>query len=139
MVFRKLFDITVYETANFEVSQDWEVPIPGFFIVAPKRKVSSIVDFSDKESKELMDVIRKIRKVMKDVLKIKEVSLFQDEKTKFNFHIWILPRYNWMDKVSKGIGSLLPILKYAKDNMGSDKHIKEVEKAAQKVKEYLIR
>ena len=44
MVFKKTFDIIVYETENFVVQQDWEVPIIGFFVLAPKRKVKSITE-----------------------------------------------------------------------------------------------
>jgi diadenosine tetraphosphate (Ap4A) HIT family hydrolase len=135
MSFKKLFDITVYETDNFNVGQDWETPISGFFILAPKRKIKSITDFTKEESHELIDVLLKIRNAMRTVLKIKEVFIFQEEKTNFNFHIWILPRYNWMDKI--GNNSLREILEYAQENMKSTKDIKEVEEAARKVKEYL--
>ena len=39
MTFNPIFKgLTILETKNFEVNQDWEVPIPGFFIVAPKKK-----------------------------------------------------------------------------------------------------
>lgn len=137
MTFKKLFDITLYETGNFEINQDWEVPIPGFFILASKRKLKSITELSHKESHELIDILRKTRKAMRIVLKISEISLFQEEKTGFNFHIWILPHYNWMDKL--GTNSLKEILKYAQENMSSDKNIKSVEEAAKKVKEYLNR
>ena len=132
MVSKKLFDITIYETDNFEVNQDWEVPIPGFFILSPKNKIKSITEFTDGESHELIDILRKIRNAMRTVLKIKEVSIFQEEKTKFNFHIWILPQYDWMKE-----NSLKEILKYAQKNMKSSKIMKEVKEAAEKVKEYL--
>lgn len=135
MVFKKLFDITIYETDNFNIGQDWETPISGFFILSPKRKIKSITDFTKEESHELMDVLLKIRNAMRTVLKIKEVFIFQEEKTNFNFHIWILPRYNWMDRI--GNNSLGKILEYAQENMKSTKDIKEVEEAARKVKEYL--
>ncbi len=135
MTLKKLFDITIYETDNFKVSQDWEIPISGFFILAPKRKVKSITDFTKEESYEMIDILRKIRDTMKIVLKIKEVSIFQEERTKFNFHIWILPRYYWMNKIKNN--SLKEILKYAQKNMKTTRNIKEVEKLAKKVKDYL--
>jgi diadenosine tetraphosphate (Ap4A) HIT family hydrolase len=137
MSIKKLFDITVFETENFEVNQDWEIPIPGFFILAPKRKVKSITDFSLDESHELIDTLRKIREAMKAVLRINEVSIFQEERTEFNFHIWILPHYDWMDKIKTD--SLKEIWRYAKENMADEKNIKEVKEAAEKVKKCLAK
>jgi diadenosine tetraphosphate (Ap4A) HIT family hydrolase len=143
MVFEKTFDITIYETTNFKVSQDWEVPIIGFFILSPKRKIKSLTELSKEESYELIDILRKVRKAMYDVLKIKEICIFQDEKTKFDFHIWILPRYDWMDSIGykpiKEMPSLKEILKYAEGNMKSPENVRKVKKAAKKVKEYLDR
>ena len=79
---------------------------------------------------------------MNKILKIKEICIFQDEKTKFDFHIWILPRYDWMDKIGhqpiKEIPSLKEILKYARKNMKTSKNITAVKNAAKKVKKYLV-
>ncbi len=135
MTFKKIFNITIFETDNFEVNQDWEVPIPGFFILASKHKTKSITDFSDIESHELIDLLRKTRRAMKKILKINKVYIFQEEETKFNFHIWILPRYKWMDKLK--INSLKGILKYAQENMITTKNVKKVKETALKVKKYM--
>ena len=134
MVLKKLFNITIYETKSFQVNQDWEVPIPGFFIIAAKRKCKSITDLTEEESRELIAIIRKIRVGMKKSLKIKEVCLFQDEMSS-HFHLWLLPRYSWMKKV--GYYSFGSILKYAKENMKKEKNIQEVKQAAYNVKKYL--
>jgi len=135
MSFKKLFDIIIYETDKFEVNQDWEVPIEGFFILAPKRKVRSITEFSDEEAHELVDVLRKIREAMRRVLGIDQVYIFQEEKTKFGFHVWVLPRYGWMSKIKDN--SLRGILKYAEDNLKSADDLRRVKEAAHKVKKYL--
>ncbi len=55
-------DETILETKLFNVGQDWEVPIPGFFIVAPRRKVRSLSDFTDEEAVQFVIIVRKIRK-----------------------------------------------------------------------------
>ncbi len=121
----------------FGVHQDWEMPIPGFFILSPKRKIRSVSEFTDEESIEFINLLRKVRKGMEEVLGIKDVYLFQNEDTKHNFHLWIFPRYNWMEKFGMRIQSVRPIMNYAKKNMVTDDVIKEVKKAVQKMKEYM--
>ena len=134
MPFQKLFDIMIYETKYFKVNQDWEIPIPGFFIVASKRKVKSITDLNKPEAQELVAIVRKVRAAMEKVLKIKEVCLLQDESSS-HFHVWLLPRYSWMKKV--GLYSFGSILNYARKNRMDAKNIQNVKEAALKVKKYL--
>ena len=50
-----------------------------------------------------------------------------------HFHIALLPKYEWM----KDFPDVLSILKYARKNMKTEENIKEVKKAARKLKKYL--
>jgi len=127
----------IITTKLFNVAQDWEIPIPGFFIIAPLRKLKSIPEFSDEEAIEFINLIRKLRKGMKDVLKIEEVYLFQNEDTKHNFHLWIFPRHDWMEKFGRGIQSVRPIMNYAKENMVNDDVFKEIKNQVRKMKKYM--
>src|SRR3989344_528898 len=110
----------IITTELFYIGQDWECPIPGFFILSPLRKIRSISEFTDEESAEFMNLLRKVRTGMMDVLEIKEVYLFQNEDTEHNFHLWIFPRYEWMEKFGKKIQSVRPIINYAEKNMLSN-------------------
>src|SRR3990167_8943612 len=48
---KKLFpEEKIIVTKHFDVHQDWEIPIPGFFIVASTRKISSIEEFTKEEA-----------------------------------------------------------------------------------------
>jgi len=107
----------IITTKLFNVAQDWEVPIAGFFIVAPLRKIKSISEFTDEEAIEFINLIKKVRKGMRQVLKIEEVYLFQNEDTEHGFHFWIFPRFDWMEKFGRKIQSVRPIINYAKENM----------------------
>ena len=127
----------IITTKLFKVGQDREAPIPGFFIIAPLRKMKSISEFTDAEAVEFMNLIRKIRKGMKDVLKIEEVYLFQNEDTKHGFHFWIFPRHDWMEKFGRKIQSVRPIMDYAKENMLSDDVLKTVRDYVQKMRKYI--
>lgn len=117
--------------------QDWETPIPGFFILAAKRKLKSVAELTDEESKEFMDVLRLIRAGMKEALKIESVILFENENTEHNFHVWLFPRYVWMEKFGNKMKSAPEIVEYAKNNMITDEVIKEVRGCVESMKEYL--
>lgn len=127
----------IITTTLFDVGQDWEIPIPGFFIIAPLRKIKSISEFTDEESIEFMRLIRKIRTGMRTILKIEDVYLFQNEDTEHNFHVWIFPRHDWMEKFGRKIQSVRPIMNYAKENMLGDDVFKEVRDAVKKMREYM--
>ena len=127
----------IITTDLFKVNQDWEVPIPGFFIIAPLRKLKSIDEFTDEEANEFINLIRKVRKGMRDILKIEEVYFFQNEDSKHGFHLWIFPRHKWMEKFGEKIESVKPIMNYAKENMLNDDVFKEVRENVKKMKEFM--
>ena len=124
----------IFETESFKVAQDWEVPIPGFFIISTKRSILSIVEMTDKEAEEFIKIIRYVRHAMNIVLNIKEVYLFQNEDSKHGFHLWMFPRYGWMEQFGRKIESVKPIMLYAEKNMVNENTIKEVKDAVKKIR-----
>ncbi|MDA3836108.1 MAG: diadenosine tetraphosphate hydrolase [Nanoarchaeota archaeon] len=134
----KIFaDEIIYETDYFSVNQDWEIAIPGFYIVSPKRKVNSLMEFNDKEDIDFIRTVKKIRKAMLEVLNIEYIYLFQNEDTPWDFHFWMMPYYDWMKDISRRGPSLLaPVWKYAKENMNTKKDIKKTRDAAEKMRVY---
>ncbi len=128
----------IITTRLFNVGQDWEIPIPGFFIIAPLRKLKSIDEFTDEEAIEFINLIRKVRKGMRNILKIKEVYLFQNEDTEHGFHLWMFPRYDWMEKFGRKIQSVRPIINYAKENMLSNDVFNEVREYVEKMKKFMF-
>ena len=127
----------IITTKLFTVNQDWEVPIPGFFIVAPLRKIKSIDEFTDAEAIEFIKIVKEIRKGMREILKIEEVYLFQNEDSKHGFHLWMFPRYKWMEKFGTKIQSVRPIMIYAKENMLSENIFREVKEYVEKMKKFM--
>ena len=130
-------DEVILKTKLFNLAQDWEVPIVGFFILAPNRKIKSISEFTDNESKEFMELLIKTRKGMRDILGIESVYLFQIEDSKYDFHLAFFPRHEWTEQFGKKVGSIKPIMNYAEENMTDEKTIKEVKEAVRKMKEYM--
>ena len=65
----KLFpDEKIIVTEHFDVHQDWEVPIPGFFIIAGIRKFRSVADMTKEEAEDFVFLLQKIRKGMWEAL-----------------------------------------------------------------------
>jgi diadenosine tetraphosphate (Ap4A) HIT family hydrolase len=125
------------DTKYFNAHQDWETPIRGFFIIASKRKIKSIEEFSKEESEEFLELLIRIRRGIREILGIKKVYLFQNEDSKYNFHIGIFPYHCWMEKFGKVSGSIRNIMKYAEENLVTEENILEIKKAVKLMKEYL--
>jgi diadenosine tetraphosphate (Ap4A) HIT family hydrolase len=130
-------DEIVYKNDLFTLGQDWECPIPAFFILAPTRKIRTIDELSDKDASEYIYLIRKLRKGMKEVLNIHEVYFFQNEDTKHDYHLWIFPRYDWMGPFGKGIKSVKPIMEYSIKEMMKENVLAEVRSCVQKMKLFM--
>lgn len=131
----KILDEKILETGNFIVGQDWEVPIPGFFIIASKDKTKkSLLDFPKKELTELINLQARLRKVMQEILKIDVVYFFQNEDTEHGFHIWCFPRLDWMENFGRKIESVRPIMNYAKENFWSEENLREIKNSCELVR-----
>ena len=127
-------DEVILETEHFKVSQDCEVPIPGFYILAAKRSITSIADFTKDEEKEFAKLLVNVRKAMKEVLHIQEVYLFQNEDSEHKFHLWLFPRHEWMEQFGRKIQSVRLIMDHAEKNMRTAKIQTEVKEAARKMR-----
>ena len=62
-----------YENEKFIVSQDWELPIKGFFIVSPKKHIEKLSELTDVERNEMFYIVDKTVKILRDN-KIKEIN-----------------------------------------------------------------
>lgn len=133
----KRFGGIITETDNFDVQQDYEVPIVGFFVIASKRHLVGFHEFNEKEKKEFMDLLCKLRKGMKEVLNITYVKILFREDTieskqnPSHFHIALLPIYPWIGNLSS-----IEIFEYAKKKLRTKKNIVKVKNAVNKMKRY---
>lgn len=125
----------IYETENFLLFQDPEVPIKGFIIIQAKKHVNSIIDFTEKEQIELIKLINKARNALKELDICNEVTIVQEERSK-HFHIWLFPNYEWMqEKFGKGIKYLRDINEYVIQN-ATEEDKKEVLEVVKNLKKY---
>lgn len=125
----------ITETKNFVLHQDPEVPIKGFLIIASKRHIQSISQITQEESSELFDLVYRARLAMKNTGYINEVTVIQEERSG-HFHIWLLPRYNWMtDKFGNSLSSIREMMNYSKENLKTKDNIEEVLFVVSKLKD----
>lgn len=125
----------IYETKNFVLNQDPEVPLKGFLIITAKKHVNSFIDFIEEEREELNRLLFEARKSLSDLNICKEVSIVQEERSQ-HFHIWLFPYYDWMnEKFEKGVKFLRDINDYVIKN-ATEKDKKEVFETIEQLKKY---
>ena len=88
------------------------------FIIAALRPVKSILELIPEERQQLSALIYKLRKGMQVILGFDQVILFPNEASKYDFHIWMLPKHPWMKEFkSQKMDSYID---YAKENMATE-------------------
>ena len=127
----------IMSTENFVIHQDPEIPIKAFLIIASKKHIKSISELTCEESQELFEVVYKTRMALKIIKDIKEVTIIQEERSG-HFHLWLLPRYEWMDKkFANSLSTVREMLFYAKDNNKSEENIADILSTVDTIKNYM--
>jgi len=126
----------LYESKHFIASQDIEIPIPGFIIISSKRHVSSIVDFSPEELQDFNQVLIKIRKAIKQADPNISITIIQKE-TRPHFHLWLFPKFDWMNSFGDKLSGISDILEYSRKNLKTETNLKEISNINQKIKNFL--
>lgn len=125
----------IAETKNFVLHQDPEVPIKGFLIIASKEHIKSIAQLTQEEAAELFDLVYRARLAMDNIPDITEITIIQEERSG-HFHLWLLPRYEWMkDKFENSLSSIREIMNYSKENLKSKDNLEEVLFVVDKLKD----
>lgn len=127
----------IVETKHFHVHQDVAYPIPGLVILAAKRHFYCMDELTIEERFEYIELIYKIREVQRNLLGIEKVYYFYNEDTKHHFHLWLVPRYEWMYEFGKSVESLRPVLLHARNNLNNKDNMKQVISAIIKLREEL--
>ena len=124
-----------YENDKFTLSQDWELPIPGFFIVSPKRCVANFAEFTLEERAEMFEIVDKTIKILKENNVCNGFNVIFEEKQGRHFHIWIMPRHEWMsDLVGDIIDNIGEIFEYAKNNLRTTESFEKIKQLTDIVK-----
>ena len=127
----------IMNTENFVLHQDPEIPIKAFLIIASKKHIKSLSEFTSEESQELFALVYRARRALKSIKDIKEVSIIQEERSG-HFHLWLLPRYEWMDKkFENSLSTVREIFFYAKDNYKTEENIADILATVGIIRDYM--
>lgn len=127
-----------YENDNFILSQDWKLPIEGFFVVSPKRHVETFEELSKEERIEMFDIVDKTIKISRKNNICDRFDVVFEEKK--HLHVWIMPRHKWMKELEKDIiNNIGEIFCYAKDNLKSDDTNKRINDISLIVKDAFVK
>lgn len=116
-----------YDGENFYLSQDWELPIQGFFVIAPKRHVEHFSELTDSERTQMFDIANKTINILKSHGVCDGYNLIFEEKAGRHFHVWLMPRLEWMKQfggITRNIGK---IMEHATTNMRDEENIKRID------------
>ncbi|MCM3633652.1 MULTISPECIES: HIT family protein [Paenibacillus] len=116
----------IFESSNFHVHQDVGYPIRGLVIIASKRHFYCIDELTEEEQSEYMALIHKVRQKQRERLGIEKVYYFYNEDTTHHFHLWMVPRYEWMNRLGRSVESLRPVLLHARNEMNTEENMKGV-------------
>jgi diadenosine tetraphosphate (Ap4A) HIT family hydrolase len=128
---------TIHETDLFHAHQDFAYPIPGLVILAARRHFYCMDELSNEEADELMSLLRRIRGVQRQVLGIEHVYYFYNEDTSHHFHVWMVPRYEWMRQFGKSVQAVRPSLIHSREHMATESNLKVVQACVAKLREAL--
>jgi len=124
-------------TKHFMVNQNFEVPIPGFYIISTRRHIFSVDEFTEEECAEFARILKLIRQGMREALDVKIVYLFQNEAGNSHFHLWIFPRLEWMEKFGANVESVHNIINYAKANMRTKETFEQAKISLDKMEQFV--
>lgn len=138
----------IFNNHNFGVYQDFETPIPGFYVIETKRHVRRILDFNSEEQSEFPVLLFHLRQVMESALDLHQVTLIQEERSG-HFHTWLFPHYPWMNEIQppriENIRTLIDYAieyrnasQYAQNNMRTPEVYQQIIDANKKVRQQLI-
>lgn len=126
----------IAETENFVVEQDLEWPIEGFLVITSKKHIYSVDELSDKEINEFSQLLKKTRKILREVLGISKVTLAQEEKSATShFHIWLFPWHPWMlERWNGKLNEIEDIMNYSKQEMSREENLNKISQAAARLR-----
>lgn len=116
----------IYESEQFHVHQDVAYPIRGLVILAAKRHIYGMDELTESERQEYITLIHKIRAIQRTKLGIDYVYYFYNEDTTHHFHLWMVPRYDWMREFGHSVESLRPVLLHARHHKNDKANQRDV-------------
>lgn len=132
------FGGVLYQSEQFVITQDVELPINGFIIISTVRHIEKFTELTDDERMNLTNLINKTLNVLRNNNVAEEFNIILEEKKNYHFHIWLMPRHGWMiEKFGKVLKNIKQIQEYAIENMRTEENLKQIQKTCEILKNEL--
>jgi diadenosine tetraphosphate (Ap4A) HIT family hydrolase len=132
-------DGVIASTEFFQAEQDYEIPIPGFVIIVSKRHYLAVDEMTSEERHDFIDFVARVREAMRRELNITYIQLVLEENTSSShFHLWLFPRYDWMEPFGAKIESVPNLMKHARAHLKTEENLREVREATEKLRRVLL-
>lgn len=127
-----------YENELVTMSQDWELPIPGFMVVSPQRHVEELCELKALEREAVWEMVNRTMVILKCNGICQHFNIIMEEKSGIHFHVWIMPRYPWMiEKFGNPTKNIAKVFSYAKENLRTKENFKEIDRITKIVRDNL--
>ena len=125
-----------YENDNFTLSQDWELPIQGFFVISPKRHVEKLSELSKDERIEMFEIVNKTVEILRKNHICERFDYVFEEKENRHLHVWIMPRHDWMYEICGDIiDNIGAIFEYSKREFRTQENYRRIQEISNILKE----
>lgn len=130
---------TAFKNEKFTLSQDWELPIPGFFVVSPTQKhIEELNELDDDSRNDMFRLVNKTIEVLKQNNVCDRFNIIMEEKPGVHFHIWIMPRHKWMEeRFGKITYNIEKIFTFAKNNLKTKENLEKIKEISDILKNEL--
>ena len=118
----------IIKTKNFDISQDFELPINGFIIIGSIRHIESINEMTPEEKQELITLIDVVISSLKKLNVCSQYDVVWEEKDNNHFHVWLMPRHKYLldaigGNILKKVGELFT---YAKEHLRTEENLNDI-------------
>jgi len=128
---------TVAESSHFRLEQDIEVPIPGFLVLASRRHFYAFDEMTADERADYVDFLAKARGALRQLGVAQAYFVLEEDTENSHFHLWIVPKYDWMAQFGKKVASVRPAMEYAKRELKTEENLERVHAMVEEVRTLL--
>jgi len=87
----------IYQSKLWDLSQDFEIAYPGLIVLSPLRHVSTYMDLTEDELKELSTLMIHCKKAIKKIFDCEKIAYMFYEKPNGHIHFVIIPLHGLIE------------------------------------------
>lgn len=114
------------------IAQDLELPISGFIVVCPvKKHIERLCELDNETVSKMFLIVKKIENILRKNNVAEEFNIVAEEKPNIHYHIWIMPKREWMFNIHESsMARIEELFDYAKSKFKIKETFDEIEKIA---------